>query len=184
VAVDTGPTLAVFASDAGPGDPERASIMSQAGTLLARHKARIICCTDGTLECIPLVQSARAAGAEVLIVADPEFAPPAALSGVAVERVEEPDARLRRVGELAEVIVGLPGSLASASMLYRVWQRTGAGGGKKPLVLVNRNKAFEPVRGLVADVLSHSVPHAERQVVFTDTVEDLWNKVHWVLEAR
>jgi hypothetical protein len=40
------PALAVFASDKGPGDAERSSIMSQAGTLLARHGARIICLAD------------------------------------------------------------------------------------------------------------------------------------------
>ena len=184
MAASAGLTLAVFASDRGPGDPERASIMSQAGTLLARHGVRIICFADGALDAIPLVQSARSGGGEVLIVADGEFQPPVALSDVAVERIEDPDRRLRRIGELAQGFVGLPGSLASANALFRAWQRAGAGAGGKPVVLVNRNRAFEPVRGLVADILSHSVAHADRLVVFTDTVEDLWNKVHWVMEAR
>ena len=37
------PTIAVFASDKGPGDAERASIMSQAGTYFARKGARVVC---------------------------------------------------------------------------------------------------------------------------------------------
>ncbi len=99
------------------------------------------------------------------------------------ERIDDPDARLRRIGELAQCFVGLPGSLASTASLYRAWQRAGAGAGGKPVVLLNRNRAFEAMRGLAADILSHSVPHADRLVVFTDNVEDLWNKVAWALNA-
>ena len=49
------PTLAVFASDQGPGDPERASIMSQAGALLARRGARIVCLVEGNCVPVPLI---------------------------------------------------------------------------------------------------------------------------------
>jgi hypothetical protein len=84
------PALAVFASDKGPGDAERSSIMSQAGTLLARHGARIICLADETLDNIPLITSARAAGGEVLIVADAAFQAPAALAEVPVVLIDVP----------------------------------------------------------------------------------------------
>jgi len=177
------PTLAVFASDKGPGDAERASIMTQAATILARHGARIVCIADEQLEAIPLITSARAAGGDVLIVADEGFVAPPALAGVPVERVDDPEARLRRVGELAQGFVGLPGSLASAAALYRTWVRAGAGASGKPVVLLNHHRAFEAMRGLAADVLSHSVNHADRIVVFTDNVDDLWNKVSWALNA-
>ncbi|MDB5537996.1 MAG: hypothetical protein JWQ65_2871, partial [Devosia sp.] len=40
------PVLAVFASDKGPGDAERASIMTQAGMYFARHGASIICVAE------------------------------------------------------------------------------------------------------------------------------------------
>ena len=53
------PTLAVFASDQGPGDPERASIMSQAGALLARRGARIVCLVEGACVPVPLITAAR-----------------------------------------------------------------------------------------------------------------------------
>ncbi len=178
------PLLAVFASDKGPGDAERASIMSQAGTLLARRGARIVCIADGAMETIPLVTSARAAGGEVLILADDGFQPPAALVDVAVERIEDPEQRLRRIGELADAFVGLPGSLASSAALYRAWQRAGAGASRKPVILLNRNRAYESMRGFAADIISHSVSHADHIVTFTDNVEDLWNKVDWALNAR
>jgi hypothetical protein len=180
----TRPSLAVFASDKGPGDAERAPIMTQAGTILARHGARLICLAEETLDAIPLITSARAAGGEVLIVADANFHAPAALSEVPVERIEDPEARVRRVGELAQGFVGLPGSLASAAALYRTWVRAGAGGSGKPVVLLNHHRAFEAMRGMATDVLSHSVNHADRVVVFTDNVEDLWNKVAWALGVQ
>jgi hypothetical protein len=79
------------------------------------------------------------------------------------------------------VFVGLPGSLASASELYKTWVRAGGGASGKPVVLLNRNRAFEVMRGLAADVLSHSVKRQDRMMVFTDNVEDLWNRVAWAL---
>lgn len=174
-------TLAVFASDKGPGDAERAPLMSEAGTILARHGARIVCLADGALEAIPLITSARAAGGDVLILVDDGFEAPPALADVPLERIDDPEARLKRMGELAQVFVGLPGSLASTAALYRAWARAGAGASGKPVVLLNRNRAFEAMRGMAVDILSHSVPHSERMVTFTDNVEDLWNKVSWAL---
>jgi hypothetical protein len=172
------PTLAVFASEKGAGDPERASIMSLAGSLIARRGARIVTLADGSTLAVPLITSARAAGGEVLIIADGQIQLPPALAGVAVERHDDADARLDRVAQLADLLVGLPGSLASASDLYKSWVRTGSA---KPVVLLNRNRAFEVMRGFAADVLSHSVKRHDRMLVFTDNVEDLWNKVAWAL---
>lgn len=175
------PTLAVFASDLGPGDPERASIMSQAGSILARRGARIVCLAEGEAIAVPLITSARAAGGEVLIIADNEMKIPAALADVPLERVGEREARIARIAALATVFVGLPGSLSSASNLYASWVKAGGGAGGKPVVLLNRNRAFEVLRGMAADVLSHSLRRHDRYVVFTDSIEDLWNKVSWAL---
>lgn len=173
--------MAVFASDHGPGDPERASIMSQAGTLLARRGARIACLAEQEGLAVPMITSARAAGGEVLIIADEELKIPAALAEVPIERLGDREARLARMAQLATVFVGLPGSLASASSLYSSWVRAGGGAGGKPVVLLNRNRSFEVMRGMAADVLSHSLRRYERYVVFTDSIEDLWNKVSWAL---
>lgn len=170
------PTLAVFASDHGPGDAERSSIMSQAGTYFARRGARLVCLAEGASIAVPLVTSARAAGGDILIVADAGFALPRALGTLAVERLADVEERLTRVAALADVFVGLPGSLASISNLYRSWLKAGDGGGK-PVVLYNRNHAFEVLRGYDADILSHSIRHHERLIQFADSVEDLWNRV-------
>jgi predicted Rossmann-fold nucleotide-binding protein len=175
------PTLAVFASDQGPGDPERASIMSQAGALLARRGARIVCLVEGNSLPVPLITAARSSGGEVVLVGDGEVALPPALSGLSVEHLAEPAERMVRVAALADAFVGLPGSLASGANLYRAWVAAGAGKSHKPVVLLNRNRAFEVMRGMSQDVLSHSVKQYDRMAVFTDNIEDLWNKVAWAL---
>lgn len=155
--------------------------MSAAGGLIARHNARIVTLGHGKGVAVPLITSARAAGGEVLIVADDTVRVPEALANVAIERHAETEARLRRVAALADLFVGLPGSLASAGDLYSCWVRAGGGASGKPVVLLNRNRAFEVMRGMAADVLSHSVKRHDRMVVFTDNVEDLWNKIAWAL---
>ena len=155
--------------------------MSLAGSLIARHGARLVCLAQGGDLPVPLITSARATGGDVLIVSDADTVVPAALGGVPIERHADTEARLRRVAALADLFVGLPGSLASAGELYRAWVRAGAGASGKPVVLLNRNRAFEAMRGMAADVLSHSVKRQDRMVVFTDNGEDLWNKIAWAL---
>jgi len=171
------PTLSVFASDHGPGDAERASIMSQAGSLLARRGARIACLGEGEDLAVPLVTAARSAGGDVVVIADQSFAPPAALHDLHLERYDGPEARLARMAAICDVMVGLPGSLASATSLYRSWTKSQ----DKPVVLLNRNRAFESFRGFAVDIFSNSIKRHDRKVQFADNVDDLWNKISWLL---
>lgn len=171
------PTLSVFASDHGPGDAERASIMSQAGSYLARRGARIACLGEDDGLPVPLVTAARSAGGEVVVVADQDFATPPALHDLPLERYDGPEARLARMAAICDVMVGLPGSLASATSLYRSWTKSQ----DKPVVLLNRNRAFESFRGFAADVFSHSIKRHDRKIQFADNVEDMWNKIAWLL---
>src|SRR5690349_20250250 len=130
---ETHPVVGVFASDQGPGDAERASIMSQVGSFLARKGARLVCLGDDNVP-VPLVTSARTAGGEVTLVATADYDEPNALEGVTVEHVPTREARLARLAALSHLYLALPGSLASASSLYLTWVRGGGGPGKKPVV--------------------------------------------------
>ena len=85
----TTPVLAVFASDKGPGDPERSSLMSQAGTYLAKRGARIVCLAENGVVPVPLITAARAAGGDVLIIADATVTLPPALAGMSMEVVAD-----------------------------------------------------------------------------------------------
>jgi len=151
--------------------------MSQAGTYFARKGARIVCLADASAVPMPLITSARSAGGEVLVIADDAAAAMPALQDVPVERISGLAERLARVAMLADGYVGLPGSLASASSLYAAWSKGGGGQGGKPVVLFNRNHAFEVMRGYVADVVSHSRRGHDQVIQFADSIEDTWNRV-------
>lgn len=176
--------LAVFASDRGPGDPERSSTMSQAGSYLARRGARILCLAESGIIPVPLITAARAAGGEVRIVADATITLPSALGGVPIEVVADRSERMNRIGALADAYVALPGSLASTSGLFGAWTAGRALGKVCPVVMLNRHRAFEVVRGYAADVLSHGLKGYDRAVQFADSIEDVWNRVSRLVEGR
>lgn len=181
----TGPVLGVFASDKGPGDAERASLMSQAGSYFAKRGARIIALAEKGVIPIPLITAARAAGGSVQIVADTTITMPPALSGVTMDVLATPAERLARMAQLADAFVALPGSLASATALFGTWSMSRGGGRARPVVMLNHHKAFEVLRGYAADVLSPGLPGHERVVQFADNVEDLWSRVsRLVAEGR
>lgn len=173
----TTPVLAVFASDRGPGDPERASIMSQAGTLFARRGAAIVTLAENGIIPVPLITAARTAGGNVQIVADPGFEMPAALRDVTLETLESQQDRLSRIAELASIFVALPGSLASATALFGAWSAAREKGRHVPVVMLNRHKAFEVLRGYAADVLSPGLPGFDKSIQFADSVDDVWSRV-------
>lgn len=184
-AAGSGPVIAVFASDRGPGDPERASIMSQAGSYFARRGARIVCLAENGIIPVPLIPAARTAGGTVEIVADASIHLPPALAGVTMDVLPERSDRLARVAQRAQAFVALPGSLASASALFGTWAAAKAEGRNAPVVMLNRHKAFEVMRGYSADVLAPGLPGYERAVQFADTVEDLWARLlRVVAEAK
>jgi len=171
-------SLAVFSSDQGPGDAERASIMSQAGAFLARHNARIVCLSSNGNLCVPLITSARSVGGEVTIIAGSDFEAPSALSGVPMERFPTHPEMHQRVNELADAFVGLPGSLASVTCLFDVWATSD---GSIPVALLNKNRAFEVMRGFVGDIVSSKVSDIENHLQFADNMEDLWNRLSRML---
>jgi len=179
---DAHPVLGVFASDIGPGDAERATIMSQTGSFLARRGAKLVCLAEDGIVPVPLVTSARTAGGEVTLIADADYAEPSALAGVTVEHIPLAADRLSRLATLSQIYLALPGSLASATSLYRTWVRGGGGAGRKPVVFFDRNGAFKVLRGYAADVLSNSIHNHDRYVQFADSVEDIWNKVAWLVD--
>ncbi|WP_052726249.1 hypothetical protein [Devosia epidermidihirudinis] len=179
------PTLAIFASDKGPGDAERASIMSQVGTHFAKRGARIICIAEKGVVPVPLITAARASGGNVLIVADSPLVLPPALAGVPFEVFGTAAERQARVAELAEGYVALPGSLASVTALFNTWASGRAAGRTVPVVMLNRHRAYEVIRGYAADVLAPGLRGYEHVVQFAESIDDLWNRVtRLVSEAR
>jgi hypothetical protein len=178
---DVHPILGVFASDRGPGDAERASIMSQVGSFLARKGAPIVCLGDEGVP-VPLITSARTAGGAVTLIASGDYSEPSAFEGVIVEHVPDREARLQRLAALSQIYVALPGSLASATSLFLTWARGGGGAGRKPVVFYDHHDAFKVMRGYASDVISNSIKSHDRYVQFATNLDDMWNKVSWLVD--
>jgi predicted Rossmann-fold nucleotide-binding protein len=175
-----GLTVAIFASDKGPGDPERSSLMGEVGRVFARKGARMLCLAEGGALPVPLITAARTAGGTVEVVADASIVLPPALADVSITVLPDAAERHAYLSQSSIAFVALPGSLASVSALFGAWS-VGAG---RPVVMLNRHRAFEVLRGFATDVMAASVPNYDRNIQFAETVEDLWNKVVWVSEQR
>lgn len=167
-------TLAIFASDKGPGDAERASVMTQTGAYLAKRGAKLICLSDGDALPVPMITSARAAGGQVEVFSDKAFQLPSALKDIGQTRIVDRQERLAQFALAADCFVGLPGSLASITNLFFTTLNLGGG---KPVVLFNHHNAFEVIRGFSVDVLAHGKPSAEQSFQIADSLDDVWNKV-------
>lgn len=168
------PTLVVFASDQGPGDAARTSIMSQVGSLLAKNGAKLVCLAENDIVPLPFLTSARAAGGEVELMCDAEYALPTSLEGITVQIIAKREARLSALAEMANCFIGLPGSLASVTAHYMTIAQLGA---KTPMVFLNQNNAYEIVRGFSADVFVHTFQEAHRKVQFVENIEEIWPRV-------
>ena len=180
---DAHPVIGIFASDHGPGDAERATIMSQAGSYLARRGARLACIVDTPDDIpVPLLTSARTAGGEVILIGDEAFSEPSYLTGVTVQHAATAEGRLAQLASISTLYVALPGSLASAISLYKTWARGGGGPGRKPVVFLDHRGAFKVMRGYAADIISTSIKGHDRYVQFADSIEDIWNKVAWLVD--
>lgn len=179
---DVHPVLGVFASDQGPGDAERSTLMSQAGSFLARKGAPLVCLADAGFVPVPLITSARTAGGDVRLIAGTDYAEPSALEGVAVEHIADREERFARVAALSHLYVALPGSLASATGLFRAWLKGGGGAGRKPVVFYDHHDAFKVIRGYAADVIANSVRNHDRYLQFATNLDDLWNKITWLID--
>lgn len=172
------PTLVVFASDQGPGDAERTSIMSQTGKLLASKGVKLVFLVENGVVPMALLKSAFSRGAEVELICDGECDLPGGLKEVNRRTISEQNARYDALAEMADCFVILPGSLATAISHFQTVKELGA---KVPMVFLNQNKAFEIVRGISADVFVHTFPTAHKNLQFAENVEDIWTKVSKVL---
>ncbi len=177
-------TVAVFASDRGPGDAERATLMTQTGNYFARRGARLLTLAEGGVMPVTLITAARTAGGAVEVVADASSHLPPVLTDVPIHVAADSAERQALIATRAQALVGLPGSLASAAALFATWSAARQQGRVLPVILLNRHRAFEVVRGFSADVLSHSLRGHERALQFAETVEDLWNRTQRLVEAR
>ena len=173
--LETGsPTIGVFASDQGPGDAARTAIMSDTGNMLARNGATLLALAERDMVPLPLLSSALAAGGKVELVCDKPCNLPPTLKDSSITIIPDRLERTRSMARRADCFVILPGSLSSATSHFLSISDQKS---SPPMVFLNQNRAFEIVRGFSADVFVHTFPRAHRQVLFAETVEEIWPRV-------
>ena len=179
-----GPVLAVFADATLSGDAEYTRVLTGAGTLFARKGAHLVCVAEDGAYCRPLVAAARAAGGAVTLLSDGNLDTGLLPEGCTVEAITEEEMRFQRLGDMADALVGFPAGLMQVRALFNAWVMAGGGASGKPVALLNRNRAYEVLRGYLVDVVTHSLADSDRLTVFADTVEDLWGKLERALQTN
>lgn len=167
-------SVAVFA-DCGV-TPHQA-IYRQAGASVAKHGARLICVARRGEWPRAIVDSAFAAGGEVTVMCGPDIAVPNMPNGVAVQRFADDATAAKSAVEASRAIIGLPAGIDTVGMLYSAWTAAGGPVAQRPLGLLNRNRAYEIVKGFVADVASTGRGNVDAFIQFSDSFEDLWSRL-------
>lgn len=175
------PTLVIFASDKGPGDATRTDIMSQAGSLLAKHGAKLVCLVESDDIPVPLLKSACAKGAEIELIADKEYILPNVLQNITTRVILDRAGRLAMLEKLADCFVILPGSLATATSHFLTIKELRT---PVPMVFLNQNNAFEIVRGFSADVFAHTFQQAHKNMLFAENVDEIWDYISKLLVPK
>ncbi len=172
-------SIAIFASDKGKGDPERGSIMAEAGSFLATQNAQFTCFAQKNNFCAPLITAINKAGGDVTIFCEEGFTIPSGLSEIKMKLVSKNEKQKnQQINEASDAFIALPGSLLSAKSLFEIWVATNR---KKPVALLNKNRAFEFMRGFGVDVISHKVKKIDQHIIVSDNIEDLWHRLNKAL---
>lgn len=172
-------SIAIFASDEGAGDPERSSIMAEVGFFLADKDVKTLCFAQNDSLCVPLITAINNAGGDITIFCEEGFVIPSALSDIKTELLSKnKKQKNQQINEASDAFIALPGSLLSAKSLFEIWVATDR---EKPVALLNKNRAFEFMRGFNTDIISHKVKKVDQHIIVSDNIEDLWHRLNKAL---
>lgn len=149
----------------------------QAGSTIARRGARLICVSQNGDWPRALVDSALAAGGRVTVVTSSAELPLRVPQGVQVEAAETERAAAAKAVSLGDAIIALPSGIAVTAMLYAAWTDNGGRQSGKPVGLLNFNRAFEVVRGFMADIATPGLGSTDGFFQTAENFEELWNRL-------
>lgn len=153
------------------------ALYRQVGTSVARHGAQLICIGRKGQWPQALVESAFAGGGAVKVMVGPSPSALALPQGVAVETFASDREAARAGVQAAQTVLGLPGGIDTAASLYAAWTEAGGAASGRPVGLLNRDRAYEVVRGFIVDVAAHGRGNVETLIQFADNFDELWTRL-------
>lgn len=151
------------------------------GEAVARKKAHLICIACNGEWPRALVDTALAHGGKVTVCTSGDKSPDVP-RGVNVEVATDVQSAALKAASLGQVLIALPGGLAAAATLYNAWADIGGSESGKPVGLLNRNNAFEVVRGFLTDIAGVGLGGIDHLVQVSDNFDDLWHRLNRALE--
>lgn len=167
-------SIAVFADC---GVTSHQALYRQVGSAIAKHGAHLVCVARNGQWPRALVDSAFASGGKVTIMVGSTSIPSGIPQGVTVRHWHSDIEAGKASVQEAEAILGLPGGIDNAAALYSAWTQAGGAQSQRPVGLLNRDRAFEVVRGFVADIAAVGRGNVDTLVQFSDNFEDLWGRL-------
>lgn len=169
--------LRSIATFADCGVTSHQALYRQVATAIARQGAQLICVARNGQWPQALVEAAFAAGGTVKIVTGPSPATLATPYGVFVEKFSSDEEAALAGVRSAQAVLGLPGGIATAASLYRAWTDAGGATSGRPVGLLNRDRAYEVVRGFIIDIAAHGRGNVDTLVQFADNFDELWGRL-------
>lgn len=149
----------------------------QAGAIIARHGAHLFCLARNGQWPRALVESALAGGGRVTVASGPPQARLAVPHGVTVVTEASEQAAAVHIVRTGQVVIGMPGSIDTAGALYAAWTAAGGALSKRPIGLLNHNRAYDVVKGFASDVAAVGRSNIDAMLQISDNFEDLWNRL-------
>lgn len=148
----------------------------QAGATIARHGAQLFCLAHNGQWPRALVESVLAGGGRVTVASGPQ-APLAVPHGVTVLTEASEQAAAMRIVQEGQVVIGMPGSIDTVGALFAAWTAAGGAMSKRPVGLLNHNRAYEVVKGFASDVATVGRANIDAMLQVSDHFDDLWNRL-------
>lgn len=171
------PRLSDVAVFADCGVTAHQALYRQAGATIARNGAHLFCLARNGQWPRALVESALAGGGRVTVAAGPSQRRLTVPQGVTVLTEATDEAAAARIVEAGQVVIGMPGSIDTAGALYAAWTAAGGALSKRPMGLLNHNRAYEVVKGFASDVATVGRGNIDAMLQISDSFEDLWNRL-------
>ena len=168
-------TVCVFCSSSGRIDPSHIALAAEVGTALARRGHTLVS-GGGSVSCMGAVaRAARAGGARTVGVVPRALVDLEVADHDADELVVTDDMRSRKAGmdARADAFLTLPGGLGTLEELLEIWVSRTLAMHAKPVVVLDPDGLFEPLRAQVDLLVERGFVRPEAREV-----------VHWVRDVE